>query len=312
MHLVCTAFFLLAASALQGQGLSIGSNTQAARALVLVKDPVVNKTAVLQRNCAYFGWYPDDGNIVYGSQGTAQSLQEIDTAVGIPSFAVGGYAHQDNSTYIPGDPSTYFNGSEIMPFLQQALVANATFVASVEPVHGYGGFTADDSTNLDALIDVLQQFVDAGVVVWLRWAHEFNWYTRPGSDFTDPTGKGAYYGGDAADYVTTWNTGMDYYTSLDAQPSDYLNILGYTQDFHDTFAVPYNLSFWLGETGTRSNSTANNLQWVETCTSQATCNAMPNYAGLFWFNFDKADIDHNLVVAPGAPGAQFVQLMESS
>ena len=78
------------------------------------------------------GWYPDDGLTVYGSEGAAQTLQQINAAVGIPSFAVGGYAHQDNNLYVPGDNSTYFNGSEIMPFLEQALATNATFVASVE------------------------------------------------------------------------------------------------------------------------------------------------------------------------------------
>lgn len=39
--------------------------------------------------------------------------------------------------------------------------------------------------------------------------------------------------------------GMDYYTYLGASSGDYYNILGFTQDFHDEFALPHNLSFWL-------------------------------------------------------------------
>lgn len=68
---------------------------------------------------------------MYGSEGTRQTLQEINAAVGTPAFALGGYAHQDNDLYDPNDPSTFFNGSELLPFLDQAVQGNATFVASV-------------------------------------------------------------------------------------------------------------------------------------------------------------------------------------
>lgn len=63
--------------------------------------------------------------------GERQTIQEINQAVGIPSFAIGGYAHQDAFTYDPNDPSTYFNNSELQPYLQESIDANAIFVASI-------------------------------------------------------------------------------------------------------------------------------------------------------------------------------------
>lgn len=118
------------------------------------------------------GWYPDDGNAAYGSQGTRQTFQEVNAAAGLPAFAFGGYAHQDAYLYDSEDPSTYFNGSELMPYLQEAIETKAIFVASIAPVHGYAGFTANDTNNLDGMINILSQFVEGGVEVWLRWAHE--------------------------------------------------------------------------------------------------------------------------------------------
>ena len=71
-----------------------------------------------------------------------------------------------------------------------------------QPVHGYNGFMRNDTAQLEATINVLRTFVDAGVDVWLRFAvsvaqpacgrgvahtdarsfqHEFNWYTRRGA-----------------------------------------------------------------------------------------------------------------------------------
>jgi N-acetylglucosamine-6-phosphate deacetylase len=44
----------------------------------------------------------------------------------------------------------------------------------MQPIHGYDGFQANDTAQLDAMISVVKQFVDAGVTVWLRWGHEFN------------------------------------------------------------------------------------------------------------------------------------------
>lgn len=66
------------------------------------------------------------------------------------------------------------------------------------------------------------------------------------------------------------------------------------QQTHDTFALAYDKPFWLGETGTRSNKTSDNLQWINTITSESACQSMPNYEGAFWFNYQKNDLDHRV------------------
>jgi len=50
---------------------------------------------------------------------------------------------------------------------------------AVQPIHGYDGFQANDTAQLDAMISVIKQFVDGGVTVWLRFAHEMNWSEIP-------------------------------------------------------------------------------------------------------------------------------------
>lgn len=105
--------------------------------LLLIRCKIYNLTDSCGKS-AYWGWYPDDGNPLYGSQGTLQTLEQLNAAVGTPAFAVGAYAHIDQDFYNPLDPSTYFNGSEILPFIEQALLANATFVASISVWPGLG------------------------------------------------------------------------------------------------------------------------------------------------------------------------------
>lgn len=67
----------------------------------------------------------------YGSQGTAQTLQELNAATLLPAFAVGAYANIEARTYLPEDPTTYFNGADFYPYLQQAIEGQAIFVASI-------------------------------------------------------------------------------------------------------------------------------------------------------------------------------------
>lgn len=49
---------------------------------------------------------------------------------------------------------------------------------------------------------------------------------------------------------------------------------------------------------------------MKTCTSQATCDAMPNYRGMFWFNYIKNNLNHNLVLNPDSTSVtqQFIQV----
>lgn len=305
----------------------------------------------LKRNRAYWAWYPDDGVVQYGSQGTAQTLQELDAATGSPAVAVGAYANVEARTYIPEDPATHFDGADFLPFLQQAIDGQAIFVASILPVHGYGGFQPNDTRQIEATINVLRNFVNAGVEVWLRFGHEANWYTQRGSDYTDPAG-GQYYAGGPADFVVAYQTivkvvrtalptvkhmwspniggidellaywpgpefvdivALDFYVEYQAPDWRYEYLEGLIIQTHDIFALQFGKPFWLGETGTRTSSSDLNLRFIDTITSVGTCASMPNYQGAFWFNYIKGNIDHNVAVPGGsAVTTRFVQLMSTS
>ena len=119
---------------------------------------------------AFVGWIPDDANPRYGSEGQYQTLQQLNQNAGTPSFSVGGYAHIYSNLYNRNNPATWFNGSELTPYLQQAVAGNATFMASISPVYGFQGFLQNDTTQAQQVVKVLQPFVNAGVPVWLRWA----------------------------------------------------------------------------------------------------------------------------------------------
>jgi hypothetical protein len=45
------------------------------------------------------------------------------------------------------------------------------------PVYGWGGLTSDDDTQALQTVKVLQQFVDAGIEVYLRFGHEMVSYS---------------------------------------------------------------------------------------------------------------------------------------
>lgn len=93
---------------------------------------------------------------------------------------------------------------------------------------------------------------------------------------------------------------LDYYTLLGTSEDTYTYVDPLIQQTHDTFALAFNKPFWLGETGTRSNSVADNLQWIDTITSEDACRSMPNYQGAFWFNYRKNDLDHRVSYLPSS------------
>lgn len=71
-----------------------------------------------------------------------------------------------------GDASTYFDGKEVMPYVDYLKGTGAIAVLSIMPVYGWGGLTSDDNTQALQTVKVLQKFVDAGIEVYLRFGHE--------------------------------------------------------------------------------------------------------------------------------------------
>jgi hypothetical protein len=49
------------------------------------------------------------------------------------------------------------------------------------PTGGWQGLTASDNSQAVNIAKVMKQFTDEGIEVWLRFAHEVNWYQTDGT-----------------------------------------------------------------------------------------------------------------------------------
>jgi hypothetical protein len=79
------------------------------------------------------------------------------------------YSHLNSDTY---------NGYELLEEYGDVIKSGAAFIPSVMPVldSGFPGITPEVASQVAT---VMREFTDKGVIVWLRFGHEMNWYTNP-------------------------------------------------------------------------------------------------------------------------------------
>lgn len=94
-------------------------------------------------------------------------MAQINQALGMKSATYGRYAQTH--------AGILFDGSQLLEVLDDVVASGAVFQPAVMPVHSWQGFTWDDTSQAVAVALVMQQFIDAGVEVWLRFAHEANY-----------------------------------------------------------------------------------------------------------------------------------------
>lgn len=166
----------------------------------------------------------------------------------------------------------------------------------------------------------MKEFTDAGVEVWLRFAHEMNWYVTDGT-----------YQGTSQDFITAWKNIYDANcknnehvkcfwspnqagSMSDLEPywpgPDYVDLVGidcYPKssddtsgnalfaklygDFYNTYSAPYGKPFAIGETGA---GTGQKEGWLKQLVSQDKTK-YPNYVSMSWFEFDK-EADFRIVM----------------
>lgn len=174
------------------------SNTTIAATKATASNTTSHTGSWLKKNCVTWGWITDDGDHSHGSTGSLETPAQINSAVGTDAQYFGAYAHIQGDEYkkgaftslvrllLPytdcsalyqfssraGDKSTYFDGSEVIPYVDYLKGTGAIAVLSIMPVYGWGGLTSDDDTQALQTVKVLQQFVDAGIEVYLRFGHE--------------------------------------------------------------------------------------------------------------------------------------------
>lgn len=96
-------------------------------------------------------------------------MKEINKRLGAVSSTYGMYSHLDSDDY---------NGYELLEEYDDVVRSGAVFIPSVMPVlnSGFSGVTTDVASQVAG---VMRKFTDKGVVVWLRFGHEMNWYVDP-------------------------------------------------------------------------------------------------------------------------------------
>ncbi|ORY70779.1 glycoside hydrolase superfamily [Leucosporidium creatinivorum] len=254
----------------------------------------------MKKNQIAFGWLPDDGS----GGGTSQTISEIVSAMGQQTSAQGWYAQAQSGTL--------FDGGQLTSRMDQ-IVTGGVFQPAVMPTGGWWGLTADDNQQAVAICKVMKQFTDKGVEVWLRFAHEVNYYQEDGTyqgDANDFKAGWAAVSAACKEYapeVKMWYTpnvasedqydeyypddpstvdliGIDYYPK---ETSGY-DFVGTMKTFHDRYTSSDGPHFAIGEIGNGVTTTmSQRLAWLQDITSTATKTAMPNFIACSWFNYHK-------------------------
>lgn len=262
----------------------------------------------MKKSDLFLGFLPDDG----AAGGTRQTMAQLNSAVGSKAAVYGWYAQAHS-----GVP---FDGSQLLYVIDDVKACNCVFQPAVMPIGGWQGLTSEDNSQAVAIANVMKKFTDEGIPVWLRFAHEVNYYQTDGT-----------YQGTAADFKAGWAAvsdaikkiapsvkmwwtpnvssaedyaqyepddmstvdlvGIDYYPKK-LTGSDFLDVM---KDFHDKYAVD-GRKFAIGETGLGwSGSLNDKVNWFnQICDAKAS---MPHFLSMAWFNFDK-EYDYKLAGEP--------------
>lgn len=259
----------------------------------------------LEKNGLYWGFVPDDAD----AGGTKQTMSQINEWIDGKSAFYGYYAQAHSGTT--------FDGSQLLSVLNDVKASGAVFQPAVMPTGGWQGLTASDNSQAVAIAKVMKKFTDEGIEVWLRFAHEVNWYQTDGT-----------YQGSASDFKAGWaavSAAMDQYApdvkmfftpnvasesqyeqyyptegrvdiiGIDYYPSKAGSFVSTMQAFHDKYTSD-TVKFAIGETGLSQTATmADRLAYVKEITSEDTMKALPNFVGASWFNYLKGGVDFRIV-----------------
>ncbi|KNE99639.1 hypothetical protein PSTT_12754 [Puccinia striiformis] len=264
------------------------------------------KANTLNHNGIYLGFLPDGGD----AGGTRQTMASINSVVGKPSSTYGWYGQAISGIL--------FDGAQLLAVMDDVKKSNAIFQPAVMPMKGWKGLTSSDNSQAVAIAQVMKKFTDQGIAVWLRFAHEMNYYQTDGTyvgnaaDFkagwaavaaacksiapevkmwwTPNVASMASYAQYAPDDMTTVDlVGIDFYPKSLSTGKEFINTM---KAFHDQYAVD-GRKFAIGETGLGYAGTpADRLSWLSQVTSASS--EMKNYVSAAWFNYNKG-YDYQIV-----------------
>ncbi|GAA5946970.1 hypothetical protein JCM10213_002917 [Rhodosporidiobolus nylandii] len=122
----------------------------------------------LHTNGVAIGFLPDDGS----GGGQTETIEMIEAKLGCKVSAQGWYAQ--------ASADKPFDGSQFEARKTQIRDSDAVFQATVMPT-SWKGFTWEDNSQAIRVANYLQQWVNVGKEVWLRFGHEVNYYQTDGT-----------------------------------------------------------------------------------------------------------------------------------
>jgi hypothetical protein len=252
------------------------------------------------------GMLPDGGSDG-GSKNTMAQLNQLVSPTNSRHATFGQYAQAHSGTL--------FDGGQLMQVMDDLKESGAIFQPAVMPIGGWQGLTADDDSQAQAICNVMKKFTDEGIEVWLRFAHEVNWYQTDGT-----------YQGDVNDFKAGWSavanacksiapevkmfftpnmadiaTFKSYYPDdkdsvhiigIDFYPKDNDNLdgvfLSAAKEFHDEYCSEDGPIFAMGETGLASGGNAQQkINWLKSMVDAKS--EMPHLHSISWFNYIKTE-----------------------
>ena len=246
-----------------------------------------------------FGWLPDYNGA---------SLKDDENAVQHKNPCFAGYYGQTGL-------SGWNDGAQITDNIADAQSGGKPypiFIASVMPQGTPFSQFTEGSAVVTSIANAMTKLTAAGFTVYLRFAHEMNWYDSDegGNIYSGSTEEfskawgvvsaavkdipGVYmywspnFDSNAADLVSSgWYptqgtvdiVGMDIYPKGGSQFADVY------QDFCQHWP---NIPFIIGETGSNNGgSTSDKNAWLKQLTDKSALQACPNYLGFSWFEYLK-------------------------
>jgi hypothetical protein len=255
----------------------------------------------LSMNGVAFGFLPSSGD-----NGYTYTMAQINDKLGAKASTYGWYSQITSSNY---------DDSQLTGRMDDVVSSGAVFQPSVMPSIAFNEVTSDVATQVATS---MKKFTDQGVEVWLRFAHEMNWYVQDGT-----------YKGTPSEFATAWknvaaavkdNPKVKMYWSpnrvgnvADLAPwwpgQDNVDIVGidcYPQsgedieslfdicyrDFYDSYSTNQgNKPFAIGETGAGPDQKE---AWLTQLVSQ-DMSKYPNYVATSWFEYNK-ETDFRIVM----------------
>ncbi|KAF6241890.1 hypothetical protein HO173_000602 [Letharia columbiana] len=256
-------------------------------------------------NGIYWGFLPDD---VAGT-----TMSHINGDSGKKASTYGRYSQISSVPY---------TGDQLTSVMSDVVASGAVFIPAIMPT---GLKFADISTDVaNQIASVLEKFTSQGVEVWLRFAHEVNYYVTQASGPTYPGGTQAEFiaawqrvhaavasnpkilmfwspNEDSVANLNGWWPGADYVdiVGMDVYPNPGATFASAYGAFYDGFAQQYNKHFCIGETGAANGgSVADKEAWVARL-AKGDVSAYPCYKSATWFEFYKG-VDFRIVEGQSA------------